>query len=312
MVKKKNRLVCSKLVCSKLVCPEDLEPTRLDQFLFTQFPDYSRSYFQKLIKGGHVQVDNKTVSKSFVVRPCMRIEFTFPEPPSFDVEPQDVDFEVLAVEDDFLVVNKPAGLTVHHSKSEGHAPTLVAGLLHRFKELKEFEDQERPGIVHRLDKDTSGLLIVARNEKALIELSRLFKDREIEKTYLAVVKGHPEPKGEIALPIGRHPIHRVKMSHVSYKPKPALTKYEVVDYYKNSALVKVRLITGRTHQVRVHFAAIGHGLLGDSLYGSKSKMIKRQALHSWKIAFTFRGKAYAYTCPQPEDFVKLTETLEPI
>lgn len=301
MVKKKNTIIC----------PDDLEPTRLDQFLFTQFPDYSRSYFQKLITNELVTVDGKKVNKSFVVRPGMTVEFTFPEPPSFDVEPQDVDFEVLAIEDDFLVVNKPVGLTVHHSKSEGYAPTLVAGLLYRFKELEEFEDQERPGIVHRLDKNTSGLLIVARNEKALIGLSHLFKDREIDKTYLAVVKGHPEPKGEIALPIGRHPTQRVKMSHVSYKPKPALTKYEVVDYYKDCALVKVRLITGRTHQIRVHFAAIGHGLLGDSLYGSKSKMIKRQALHSWKISFTFREKLYSYTCPLAEDFKKLIETLEP-
>jgi len=290
---------------------------RIDSFLISKFPDYSRSYFQKLIAEGFVVVGDRRVSKSYILKNGDRVSVTFPGPKKMAIKPQDVSFEIVDKQEDFLIINKPAGLTVHHTKEASSKPTLVSGLLYRFKEFEGFSDDDRPGIVHRLDRFTSGLLVVARNEKAQIEFSRMFKERLISKTYLAVVKGHPDPEGEIDFPVGRHPVERTKMSHVSYAGRPALTKFKVVQYYKKGqmspecALVEVTLVTGRTHQIRVHFAALGHGLLGDDVYGFRSKLIKRQALHAWKLSFDFKGKHYSYTCPVPEDFEKLINFLTP-
>jgi 23S rRNA pseudouridine1911/1915/1917 synthase len=303
--------------------PEDQEPgERLDIFLMKKLPDYSRTYFQKLITKNFVKVNGKVVTKGFKVKPGDKIEITFPEEQPLSVEPQEVDFGVIDQQKDFLIIDKPAGLTVHHTKKEGKEPTLVSGLLYRFKEFEKFGEPEgpfehdRPGIVHRIDKNTSGLLIVARNLGAQAELSELFKKRLVNKTYLAVIKGHPDLEGKIELPVGRHPTIRTKMSHASYAGKPALTYYKVLQYYKKGqnnpdcALVSINIVTGRTHQIRVHFAAIGHGLFGDEVYGSQSKLIKRQALHSWKLSFEFHGKKYAYSTPVPDDFRQLLSRLK--
>jgi len=291
------------------ICNEKEVVERLDSFLGHEFPEYSRSYFQKLVTEGLVTVNGKCVNKSYLVSKGDQIEVCFPVPRAFALDPQYVEFEVIDTQKDFLVINKPAGLTVHHTKEFGFEPTLVNGLLYRFKEFSEFEDSERPGIVHRLDKGTSGLLVVARNIRAQIELSRQFKQRLVKKEYLAVVNGHPDLEGKIDLPIGRHPIERNKMSHVSYSGKPALTIYKVLQYYKNSSIVSIRLVTGRTHQIRVHFAAIGHGLLGDVMYGVRSKFINRQALHSWKLSFDYHDKRFEYWCPVPDDFCRLLTLL---
>lgn len=296
-----------KISCDDENCPSQV---RLDSFLIEHISDYSRTYFQKLVKQGLITVNGSVVNKSFLVKSGDSIDISFPEPPTFDVEPAEVKFDILAKYDDFLIINKPAGLTVHHSKEQVIEPTLVHGLLYKFKEFCEFDNSERPGIVHRLDKQTSGLLVVARNQKALIHLSKLFKDRQVEKQYLAVVKGHPDPSGTIDLPIGRHPVERNKMSHVSYVGKRAVTHYKVEQYYDECALVSVRIETGRTHQIRVHFAANGHRLLGDSMYGIKSKLISRQALHSWKLGFSYEGEKFSFTCPVPEDFRKLLFSLK--
>jgi len=295
--------------CDETLCSE---PIRVDSFLIKKNPDYSRTYFHKLIADKLVKVNGKNVKKSFLVESGDLVEVSFPKPPQIKIEPQDVEFEIFDEKPDFLIINKPAGLTVHHTKEFSSEPTLVSGLLYKFKEFSQFDDDERPGIVHRLDKNTSGLLIVARNIKAQIELSNLFKNRLVKKTYLAVVKGHPDKEGKIELPVGRHPKERNKMSHVSYAGKPALTYYEVLEYYEDCSLVKVRIVTGRTHQIRVHFAAIGHGLLGDTMYGVKSKLIKRQALHSWKLSFDFKKENFSYTCPAPDDFVKLLKSLKSV
>ncbi|MBU1008002.1 RluA family pseudouridine synthase [Candidatus Dependentiae bacterium] len=306
MEKDNNTTSVEKIVTISCDCASE---ERLDAFLFREFPDFSRSYFQKLVSQGLVEVNGRRVSKSFLVSKGDQIIISFPKPAAFAVEPQYVDFDIVDTQKDFLIINKPAGLTVHHTKEKGYDPTLVHGLLHRFKEFSEFDDNERPGIVHRLDKGTSGLLVVARNIKAQIELARQFRDRLIQKSYLAVVTGHPDQEGKIELPVGRHPVERNKMSHVSYAGKPALTHYKVVQYYKDCSLVSVRIVTGRTHQIRVHFAALGHGLLGDIMYGNESKFIKRPALHSWKLAFDFKGKRYDYWCPVPDDFKRLLHLL---
>ena len=309
MVKKELKIEkIIKIQSDEKSCPI---PIRLDSFLIKSLPEYSRSYFQRLISAGLILVNGERVNKSFLVKVDDEIEISFPKPEPLKGEPADVMFEIVDVQNDFLIINKPAGLTVHHTKIQGVEPTLVQGLLYRFKDFEKFDDLERPGIVHRLDKQTSGLLVVARNISAQIKLSRLFKERKVKKTYLAVVKGHPDLKGKIEFPIGRHPVERNKMSHVSYAGKPALTYYNVLQYYKDCSLVSVRLVTGRTHQIRVHFAAIGHGLLGDTMYGIKSKFIKRQALHSWKLSFEFevsnnsQEKHFSYSVPVPDDFRRL-------
>lgn len=213
-----------------------------------------------------------------------------------------VDFGIVDQQPDFFVINKPAGLVVHPTQSALEEVTLVNGLLHRFAEFQGFEDKERPGIVHRLDKNTSGLMLIARNQKAQIELASMFKNRQIHKTYLALVSNHPPQKGTVDLPIGRHPHERHKMSTFGIEARPALTHYNVLKYYNDSTLIAANIVTGRTHQIRVHCAAIGHGLIGDATYGVSSKLIDRQALHAWKISFEYKGKLHEYTQPVPDDF----------
>jgi 23S rRNA pseudouridine1911/1915/1917 synthase len=290
-------------------------PERLDLFLMDEFVDQSRSHLRKLIKGGFVAVNGKVVEKRILLKKGDEVEVTFPKSICVRGVPKDVPFDVVDIQKDFLIVNKPPGLIVCSSE-RADAETLVNGLLYRFKEFSEFDDLERPGIVHRIDKNTSGLLIVARNPVAQRELSDLFKNRKVKKEYLAVVKGHPDRQGEIDLPIGRHPTERTKMSHVSYSGKEALTRYKVLQYYDRQqnvpdcSLVQVEIFTGRTHQIRVHFAAIGHGILGDEVYGFQSKLMKRQALHSWRLKFEFRGRSFSYFVPVPVDFGKFVFTLK--
>lgn len=303
MTQKNNRLT---ITCEKT---EEVG-SRLDKFLFARFPEYSRSYFQQLIDLQKIFVNHKVAQKSsYQLRINDVIDINFIHTQEFDLTPRQVDFEIIDNQEDFLIINKPAGLVVHNSTHNKEEDSLVHGLLHSFSDFEQFEETERPGIVHRIDRDTSGLLIVAKNQPAQISFSKMFKQREISKTYLAVVHGLTEQKGEIDFPIGRHPTKGHKMSHLGIQSKPAQTFYNTLTYYKNSSLVAVNIITGRTHQIRVHFSAIGHGLLGDDLYGRTSKIIQRQALHAWKISFTYKGKLFSYTCPPPEDFTNLLHTL---
>ncbi len=276
---------------------------RIDQFLASEFPEHSRTYLQKLIADGHIQIKCKPVKKpSFPIEEDVEISVTFPAPKPLDLTPQKVDFGVVSVENDFLVINKPAGLVVHHTNDTAPRVTLVHGLLYAYKEFEQFEDNERPGIVHRLDKNTSGLLLVARNPQSQAALSALFKDRKIKKSYLALVSGNPPREGTVEYPVGRHPKLRHKMSHQGYNGRDATTHYKVLVYYKGYALVKCMPVTGRTHQIRVHMAAIGHGIVGDELYGVTEKFMKRQALHAWKLEFSLGDKDYFYCAGVPKDF----------
>lgn len=283
------------LVCSD---PEQ-EGMRLDKFIFAQFPEYSRAYFQSLIEEGLVLVNQNQTKSNYHVKKADQVNVTF-KTKQYNLEPVAVAFDVIDEQEDFLIINKPAGLLVH---STGHSDqvSLVNGLLYHFKEIAGLSDDERPGIVHRLDKDTSGLMIIARNPQAHMQLSSMFKGRNVTKTYLALVSGSPEKKGSIDLPIGRHPIERHKMSTFGIDTRPALTHYKVLARYNDCALVAAHIVTGRTHQIRVHFSTLGHGLLGDAVYGVPSTLIERQALHAWKVSFEFKGKPYSYTCPLPDD-----------
>lgn len=290
---------------------ENFTPIRIDKFLFDRFPDYSRAYFQKLIESDLILVNSKKTKSSYVLKKFDQIKVNFPQEKQFDLTPQKIDFETLDVQDDFIIINKPAGLVVHPSeKTQVDDITLVNGLLYKFEELNNFENKERPGIIHRLDKGTSGLMIIARNQKALIKFTGMFKDRKVKKTYLAIVNGHPPKKGKIDYPIGRHPYNRHLMSHVSFDGKKALSYYEVLAYYKNCSLIEVRIITGRTHQIRVHCAAIGHKLLGDDAYGCKSKFIERPALHAWKVSFEYKDQEFNYLKQIPEDIKFLIKNVE--
>lgn len=293
------------LVC----CNPEWAGNRLDKFLFSQFPEYSRAYFQELIDQGMVLINQKPVIKSnYSIKPNDRVSITFKTKQS-NLNPVHVAFQVLAQTDDFLIINKPAGLLVHQSASDPNETTLVNGLLYHFKEIGLFDDTQRPGIVHRIDKQTSGLLLVARHPKAHIALSALFKTRHISKTYLAVVKGHPPKEGTIDYPIGRHVTQRHKMTIYGINSRPAITNYKVLAYYKDSALIAASIITGRTHQIRVHCAAIGHGLLGDATYGHETHLIKRQALHAWKMSFEFKEVQHSYCHPVPDDMKELLKQL---
>ena len=294
-----------------IICDQDAAGERVDRFLSQYCEGCSRSYMQDLISSGFVRLNNIVLNKSnYKIKQGDNIEVSFPEVREASAVPKDVEFEIVDEQDDFVIINKPAGLIVHPAASDPEAVTLVHGLLYRFKELDSFDSKERPGIVHRLDKDTSGLLVVARNRQAQTTLSDMFKNRKVYKTYLAVVSGHPDREGTIDLPVGRHPVERHKMSHVSYEGREALTTYRVLAYYKDCSLVTATIHTGRTHQIRVHFAAIGHGLIGDVVYGKVSKIINRQALHAWKLSFEYLGCKYSYCVPVPEDFVDLLKSIK--
>ena len=294
-----------------VVCDKDSLGERVDRFLCRRCDGFSRSYIQHLISSGFVRRNDVLLKKAnYQVKQGDRIEVSFPEVLEVAAVPKDVLFDIVGEQSGFVVVNKPAGLLVHPAASDPEAVTLVHGLLYKFKELDSFDNKERPGIVHRLDKNTSGLLVVARQRHAQAELSDLFKNRKVHKTYLAVVNGHPDREGTIDLPVGRHPVERHKMSHVSYEGREALTTYRVLAYYKDCTLVAATIHTGRTHQIRVHFAAIGHGLMGDCVYGKVSKMINRQALHSWKLSFEYLGCEYSYCVPVPEDFFVFLKSLK--
>jgi len=296
-----------------LLCnDQDFCKLRLDKLLCAKYPDFSRAYFQMLIGEGNVKVNKKTVNKSsYMTKENDVVEITFIEKAEYDLTPHKVDFEIVDKQDDFIIINKPAGLTVHQSDNNKNEITLVNGLLYYFKEMsRNFSGDFRPGIVHRLDKDTSGLMIVARNFKAQTALCEMFKNRLTKKTYLAVVKGLTPKDGTINYDIGRHPTERHKMSHLGFDGRSALTMYKTLQHYKDTSLVAARIITGRTHQIRVHFAAIGHGLLGDKVYGFNSTLISRQALHSWILEFEYKGKTYKYCKPVPSDISSLLNKLK--
>jgi len=282
--------------------------TRLDKFLSQQFADYSRSYFQEAISSGLVIVNNKAMTKSsYKIQENDRLNFPLKDL-SYNLKPTPVDFDTIYKGDDFAIINKPAGLVVHHSLSNKDGITLVNGLLHRFDQLDSFKDKSRAGIVHRLDKDTSGLMIIALNPKAHESIKEMLKERKISKTYLAVTEGKPKTEGQIDLPVGRDPFAPHKMTTSGIYAKDALSLYKTTKYYDNYALVEVKIITGRTHQIRVHFSSIGHPVLGDIVYGQPSNKISRQALHSHKLEFDYDGKAYSFTSPLPKDIKKLLES----
>lgn len=287
---------------------------RVDQFIAKQLPLYSRTFIQKLIESQHLSVNNKIVTKSsYVIQSGDTLRLTIP--PVQRVEPLPkaqlpTNITLIFENTQFLIICKPPGLAVHRPKPTFKQPTLVDWLVGHFSELETVGYADRPGIVHRLDKDTSGIMIIPRTNYAHMKFSSLFKDRAITKIYLAVVEGHPPRSGTIDFNIVRHPLHRNKMTYSISQGRQALTRYRVLACFEHASLVEVKPVTGRMHQIRVHMAAIGHPLIGDLLYGRKSPYINRQALHASEISFIFDNEEYHFFCALPEDFQELMQRLK--
>lgn len=311
-----------KSINKEQVVPAALHGQRLDSALAVLFPEYSRSMLSKWVKEGFIQLNGKPCKPKEKVA-CgdnIKMEVSFNGQDSF-FQPQPIALNIVHEDHDLLIVNKPAGLVVHPGAGNMDG-TLVNALLYYASELEKLP---RAGIVHRLDKDTSGLLIVAKSLAAYTELVRQMQARDIERRYLALVQGYVVSAGIIETCFGRHPVNRLKMA-VLTRGKEAVTHYKVKQRFKDYSLLDVKLMTGRTHQIRVHMSYIHHPLVGDPLYGGRVKFpsnadsslrqkmesFKRQALHAYSLQFLhpLTKKDVAFTAPLPDDFANLLQDLE--
>ena len=293
----------------------DRSGERLDAFLSRALPEISRSAAQKLIAEGNVLLDGKPAKKNDRLEPGQTVSVTIPEPRPVDVTPTEMQLDIVYEDEDVAVINKPKGLVVH--PAAGHQDdTLVNGLLYAMGDsLSGINGELRPGIVHRIDKDTSGLLAIAKNDLAHSVLASQLKDHTMCRTYDAIVCGNlKDDTGTVDAPIGRSPSDRKKMCVITRNSKPAVTHYEVVKRYKGYTHIRCRLETGRTHQIRVHMAYIGHPLLGDEVYGHKKPELGQssQCLHASLLQFTHprTGRPVLVYAPLPAYFEQVLEKLE--
>ena len=293
----------------------DIAGERLDAFLARSAENLTRSAAQKLIEEGHVTRNGKPGKKNDKLNIGDRVEFSVPEPKAVDIAPTEMALDIAYEDGDVIVINKPKGLVVH--PAAGHQDdTLVNGLLYALgDDLSGINGELRPGIVHRIDKDTSGLLAVAKNDFAHTFLASQLKDHSMYRVYEAIVCGNlKEDAGTVCAPIGRHPTDRKKMAVTARNSKEAVTHWEVVRRYRGYTHVRCKLETGRTHQIRVHMAHIGHPLLGDTVYGHKKPELgqESQVLHAGSLCFAHPrdGRPVMVFAPLPEYFVKVLEKLE--
>lgn len=286
---------------------DDCSGERLDRILSDVLCDYSRSFVQNLFINGLVNCNGKEVSKSFKPKSGNVIEFTVPEPKEISLEPQNIPLDIVYEDDDLLVVNKPRGMVVHPAPGN-YDSTLVNALLWHCKgKLSGINGVVRPGIVHRIDKDTSGLLLVAKNDNAHVSLSRQISVHSLDREYRAVIHGHlKEPEGTVDAPIGRSPNDRKRMCVIDRNSKNAVTHYRILEEYKDFSFVALKLETGRTHQIRVHMAYLGHPVAGDPVYGSKNGVssLNGQCLHAGIIGFDHpsTGEHIRLEAPLPDYF----------
>ena len=291
----------------QLIVPKVSAWLRLDRFLAMELPQYSRSRFQQLIRDGFVRLNGKTARPRDILRAGDVIDLTEPPPEKIDNQPEAIPLDILFEDDDLIVINKPAGLVVH--PGAGHREhTLVNALLHHCSTLSGIGGKERPGIVHRLDKDTSGCLVVAKNDESHRGLSIQFAERAVEKIYLALVSEKlRRSAGVIEKKIGRHRVHRQRMSVTSERGRAARTEYRVLRSSEQASLVECKLHSGRTHQIRVHLHHLGHPVLGDKVYAPKlTGKFPRQMLHAWKLGFRHprMGEWRTFEAPLPDDFAE--------
>ena len=292
--------------------PEHLDGARADVAL-SALGGMTRSAAQKLLDAGSVAQDGRTLAKSARVRAGAELAALLPEPVPAEPVPQDIALDIVYEDDDVLVVNKPAGMVVH--PAAGHADgTLVNALLHHCgASLAGINGVLRPGIVHRIDRDTTGLLVVAKNDAAMEKLAAELAAHHTERVYECVVRGHPDESGTVDAPVGRHPADRKRMAVNTRNGKPAVTHYRVLEYFPGYAHVECRLETGRTHQIRVHMAHIGHPIVGDPVYNARGERfgLEGQCLHAKTLCFRHpkTGETLKFTSELPEKFQTLLTKL---
>jgi 23S rRNA pseudouridine1911/1915/1917 synthase len=305
----------------RLLVGEEDAGTRLDQFLANRLGGLSRTQIQRLVRAGQVQLGPTRPRPSTPVRAGQLVEVTIPPPAPASPKPEPLPLEIVYEDADLLVVNKPAGMVVH--PAAGHrGGTLVNALLYHVSTLSGIGGEVRPGIVHRLDRGTSGLLVVAKHDAAHVELARQFRDREVEKEYVTLVWGLVHAGRRIEDPIGRDPVHRQKMTtRRARRARTAVTRILRAEQFRGVSLLTVALATGRTHQIRVHLSAIGHPVVGDSTYGGIRRhlpahlrvlgRLARPFLHASRLRFAHPrdGRPVEFTCPLPPDLEAIVEQL---
>jgi 23S rRNA pseudouridine1911/1915/1917 synthase len=306
---------------SIITVPGDGEEARLDRFLASVLPGQSRSNIQRLIKNGHVQVAGRQAKANQRVKEGQQVTVDIPEPADPEPAAEALPLEVVYQDRDVIVIDKPAGMVVH--PAAGHSSgTLVNALLHHVSDLSGIGGEKRPGIVHRLDRGTSGLMVVAKHDAAHAELARQFRDREVEKEYVALVWGVMQAGRRVDTPIGRDPVDRKKMSARARRSREAVTRIVGAEPFgRTLTLVRVAIQTGRTHQIRVHLSSIGHAIVGDPLYGGVRRRVpgdlhvvthlSRPFLHAARIAFKHPGdgRRMELTSPLPEDLQRVLDDL---
>lgn len=288
---------------------------RIDKFLSEEMEEHSRSFLQKLLKEGLVTVNGKVVKPNYKLSPGEEILVRVREPEEINIEPEDIYLDILYEDADVLVVNKPKDMVVH--PAAGHySGTLVNGIMYHCKDsLSGINGCLRPGIVHRIDKDTTGALVVCKNDRAHQVIAERLKEHSITRRYRAIVHGNiKEEEGTVNAPIGRHPNERKKMAINERNGKHAVTHYRVLERLKGYTYIECRLETGRTHQIRVHMASIGHPLLGDTVYGPSKPGVsglQGQTLHAMILGFDhpITGEYLEFEAPLPEYFEKLLKKL---
>jgi 23S rRNA pseudouridine1911/1915/1917 synthase len=289
----------------------DEQDERLDKYVCQKLPELSRTRVQKLIADGHITVNGQAAKPGLRLNIGDKLKVTIPPTPPSRLVPEAMPLNILYEDDDLLVVDKPAGLTVH--PAPGHpSHTLVNALLSHFPHLADISDSLRPGIVHRLDKDTSGVMLVAKNNAAQADLAEQFKTHSVSKAYLVLVKGKLTPEnGIIEAAIGRDPRDRKRMAVVA-GGREARTEYKVIKYIGDYTLLEVMPETGRTHQIRVHLAAIGFPVVGDKVYGVKSPYLSRQFMHACRLGFSLpsTGEYVEFKSELPPDLERALEDIE--
>ncbi len=289
---------------------------RLDKFLVERIPELSRSRIRALIESGHVTVEDEIPHKAgFSLTHGTRVDITIPAPEPTGLIPEAVPLDIIFENDDVLVINKAAGMVVH--PSAGHSSgTLVHAVLAHAPEIEGVGGEKRPGIVHRLDKDTSGVIILAKNDRSQRWLSDQFQDRQVGKSYLALVDGAPPtPKGRVEAPIGRDPSHRQRMAITPpHKGRDSISEYYTVESFDTHTLLEVRILTGRTHQIRLHMAFIQCPVVGDMVYGRRQPSLptERQFLHAQKLSIIIPGEhsQRTFEAPLPKKLRQLLKTLK--
>ncbi|SDC48253.1 MULTISPECIES: RluA family pseudouridine synthase [unclassified Candidatus Frackibacter] len=286
---------------------------RLDKFLAGEVEDISRTYVQELIDQEEVTVNGSGTKSSYRLQLGDEVELNIPEPEKTELEPEEIPLNIIYEDEDIVVINKQADLVVH--PAPGHeSGTLVNALLYHCNNLSGISGEVRPGIVHRLDKDTTGVMVVAKNNQAHLNLSQQFKDRETEKRYLTLVEGNiKHNKGKIDAAIGRDPKDRKKMAVTSSNSKKAVTRFEILERFGDYTWVEVKLETGRTHQIRVHMSYLGNPIVGDETYGYRNSNLgaKRQLLHAYRLGFEHptKNEWMEFEAELPQDMQGILESL---